>query len=314
MFTQFLEAINLGTLATRVMTYLPKFISAILLAFLFWIIIRVLSKITRRALERTAVPTQAQRLLHRMVKYIMVIIAALTVADQLGINITSLIAGVGIAGLALSFAAQDTIANLFSGVAIVIDRNFKEGDWISIGDMHAIVTEIRLRTTVLTTFDNETVVLPNKNLAQERVINYTLTPKIRVRVPVGIAYKEDTQKAREVMLSTLEGDDRVMASPAPTVLVTSLGDSSVNLEMRFWTEDSLQKYSLAWEYTEKVKKALDAAGIEIPFPHMQVFLEDSAGIKRLAQPAEKEAAKKAAGSETAGSGGISAVGAKSKSP
>lgn len=282
MYKQFLEAVNFDALATRLMAYLPKFLSALLLILLFWIIIRAVNKLVRKGLEKTQISDHAQRLLQRFVKYVVVIIATLTVADQLGINIASLIAGVGIAGLALSFAAQDTIANFISGIAIIIDQPFKEGDWISIGDMHASVSEIRLRTTVLTTFDNETAVVPNKSLAQERVINYTLTPKIRVRVPVGIAYKEDMQKAREVMLSTLDGDKRVMANPAPSVLVTSLGDSSVNLEMRFWTEDAVQKYPLSWEYTEKCKNALDAAGIEIPFPHMQVFVEDTDGIKRLA--------------------------------
>lgn len=282
MYEQFLNAVKFDVLATLVMGYMPKLISAILLILLFWIIIRTFNKVVCRALERSKMSEHARRLLQRFVKYIVVIIATLTVADQLGINIASLIAGVGIAGLAFSFAAQDTIANFISGVAIIIDQPFKEGDWISIGNMHASVSEIRLRTTVLTTFDNETAVLPNKQLAQERVINYTLTPKIRARVPVGIAYKEDVQKAREVMLGTLEGDDRVMTHPAPTVVVTSLGDSSVNLEMRFWTEDAVQKYPLAWEYTEKCKNALDAAGIEIPYPHMQLFVEDTAGVKRLA--------------------------------
>ncbi len=282
MVEQFLGAIHFDALAASAMGYMPKFLSAILLILLFWIIIRTMNKVIRRALERTHMSEHAQRLLQRFVKYIVVVIATLTVADQLGINIASLIAGVGIAGLAFSFAAQDTIANFISGVAIIIDQPFKEGDWISIGNMHASVSEIRLRTTVLTTFDNETAVVPNKQLAQERVINYTLTPKIRVRVPIGIAYKEDIQNARQVMLSTLAGDDRVMSSPPPAVLVTSLGDSSVNLEMRFWTEDSVQKYPLSWEYTEKCKKALDSAGIEIPFPHMQVFVEDTDGVKRLA--------------------------------
>ncbi|MFO7838023.1 MAG: mechanosensitive ion channel family protein [Desulfosalsimonadaceae bacterium] len=282
MFQRILEAINFDALAASVMGYMPKFLSAILLILLFWIIIRTMNKVIRRALERTHMSEHARRLLQRFVKYIVVVIATLTVADQLGINIASLIAGVGIAGLAFSFAAQDTIANFISGVAIIIDQPFKEGDWISIGNLHASVSEIRLRTTVLTTFDNETAVVPNKQLAQERVINYTLTPKIRVRVPVGIAYKEDMQKAREVMLNTLAGDDRIMSSPPPAVLVTSLGDSSVNLEMRFWTENPVQKYPLSWEYTEKCKKALDSAGIEIPFPHMQVFVEDTEGVKRLA--------------------------------
>lgn len=191
--------------------------------------------------------------------------------------------GAGIAGLALSFAAQDTIANVISGIAIIIDRPFKQGDLISIGgDMRASVTDIRLRTTVLTTLDNETVVVPNKQLAQERVVNYTLTPRIRVRVPIGIAYKEDMQSAREALLKTVEGDDRLLGNPPPTVLVINLGDSSVNLELRFWTEDSILKFPLMWEYTEKCKRALDNAGIEIPFPHLQLFLENNEGLRLLA--------------------------------
>ncbi len=288
MIEEFLGAINLDALAARLTAYIPKFISAILLILLFWIIIRALNRVTRAALERTGMSVHAQRLLLRFMKYAVVMIAVLTVADQLGINIASLIAGVGIAGLALSFAAQDTIANFISGVAIIVDQPFKEGDWISVGGVHASVSEIRLRTTVLTTFDNETLVMPNKNLAQERVINFTLTPKIRVRVPVGIAYKEDIDRAREIMLGTLEGDSLVMRDPAPSVHVAGLGDSSVNLEMRFWTEDAVQKYPLTWKYTEKCKNALDAAGIEIPFPHMQVFVEDTDGIKRLARSSDRK--------------------------
>ena len=148
--------------------------------------------------------------------------------------------------------------------------------------MRASVTDIRLRTTVLTTLDNETVVVPNKQLAQERVVNYTLTPRIRVRVPIGIAYKEDMQSAREALLKTVEGDDRLLGNPPPTVLVINLGDSSVNLELRFWTEDSILKFPLMWEYTEKCKRALDNAGIEIPFPHLQLFLENNDGLRLLA--------------------------------
>lgn len=168
-------------------------------------------------------------------------------------------------------------------MAIIIDRPFKEGDWIAVGDMHASVAKIRLRTTTLTTFDNETVVVPNKQLAQERVVNFTLTPKARVRVSVGIAYKEDIQGAREVILSTLEGDARILPDPAPSVVVTGLGDSSVNLQLRFWTEDPNQKYGLMWEYTEKCKQALDQADIEIPFPHLQLFLEQTRAVETLAK-------------------------------
>jgi small conductance mechanosensitive channel len=277
-----MQFIDFKTLATRIVAYLPNILGAVLLALLFWALNRVVKRMATTALEKTRISVEARDLLVRFASYAVAVIAVLTVADQLGINITSLVAGVGIAGLALSFAAQDTIANLISGIAIIIDRPFKQGDWISIGDMHASVTEIRLRTTVLTTFDNETVVVPNKQLAQERVVNYTLTPRIRDRVPMGIAYKEDMQSAREVLLKTVEGDDRLLADPPPTVLVKNLGDSSVNLELRFWTEDSILKFPLMWEYTEKCKRALDKAGIEIPFPHLQLFLENNEGLRLLA--------------------------------
>ena len=283
-----LELADLEAISTKIVGYLPNIVGAILILLLFWLVSLIIRKALLGGLKRTQVAPDAQKLLTRFVKYLIVVIAALTVADQLGIDVTSLVAGLGIAGLALSFAAQDTIANLISGVAILIDRPFKQGDWISLGDMHASVTDIRLRTTVLTTFDNETVVVPNKDLAQQQVVNYTLTPRIRVRVPVGIAYKEDTEAARKVMLSTVDGDDRILTDPAPAVLVTSLGDSSVNLELRFWTEDSITKFPLMWEYTEKCKRALDAADIEIPFPHLQLFLEKSEGLKALTGSRESE--------------------------
>ena len=185
-------------------------------------------------------------------------------------------------GLALSFAAKDTIGNIISGITIIIDGLFKEGDWILMGDMHATVTDIRMRTTVLTTFDNETVVVPNQQLAQERIVNYTMTPKSRVKVSIGIAYKEDISRARNIMLETVKRDDRILTDPKPVVIVKGLGASSVNMQLRFWTEDPLLNFALRWEYTETCKVALDQAGIEIPFPHMQLFLEKTKGLQVLA--------------------------------
>lgn len=281
MIDKLLESIDFEAIGTRLVAYLPNLGFALFLVVVFWIVAVVARRATASALRRTRVDDYAAGLIQRLLRYVIVIIALLTIADQLGIDVTSLIAAVGIAGLALSFAAQDTIANLISGVAIAVDRPFREGDWISIGDLHASVTKIRLRTTVLSTFDNETVVVPNQQLAQERVINYTLTPRIRVRVGVGIAYKENIDRAREVLLSTVEGDERILDDPAPMVLTKSLGDSSVNMELRFWTEDSLTRFPLQWEYTETCKKALDAADIEIPFPHRQLFLEKSEGLAEL---------------------------------
>lgn len=283
MFERFLHFVDVQSLLTRMMAYLPNIVTALLLIVVFIIVHAVIQRGTKTVLVRAKTSPHAQNILLRFIKYAIVVFAFLTIADQLKINVSSLIAGVGIAGLAISFAAQDTISNIISGVAIIIDRPFQEGDWISIGDMHASVTEIRLRTTVLTGFDNETVVVPNKQLSQERIVNYTLTPKIRVRVSIGIAYKEDMEKARKIMLETVQGDDRILADPAPVAIVTGLGDSSVDMQLRFWTNDPLLKFPMTWQYTEKCKAALDRAGIEIPFPHMQLFLEKTDALKMLAE-------------------------------
>lgn len=282
MFERFMQFIDVQSLITKLLSYLPNILTAVLLIIVFLIIHAVVQRGTKTVLVRVKTSLHAQNILLRFIKYGIFIFAFLTIAGQLKINVSSLIAGVGIAGLAISFAAQDTISNIISGVAIIIDRPFQEGDWISIGEMHASVAEIRLRTTVLTGFDNETIVVPNKQLSQERIVNYTLTPKIRVRVLIGIAYKEDMRKVREIMLETIKGDDRIMPDPAPVVIVTGLGDSSVGMELRFWTMDPLKKYPLTWEYTEKCKRVLDQAGIEIPFPHMQLFLEKTDAVKMLA--------------------------------
>ena len=275
-----------STLYSKFIGYLPDLAVSILLVGVFWGLLLIARRLVQGALRRANVPDTMQSLVSRFVKYGVVILAAVTIAGQLRINVTSLVAGLGIAGLAISFAAQDTISNIISGITLVIDRPFGEGDWVQLGDTHAQVQKLRLRTTVLNTFDGETIVMPNANISQEKVVNYTLTPRSRVRVPVGIAYKEDIREARRVMLSTVEGDDRLEEEPEPVVVVTGLGDSSVNLELRFWATDAMQKFPLMWEYTEKCKRALDEADIEIPFPHLQLFLERSEGLSELSQPAQ----------------------------
>lgn len=281
MFAELWQKLDVEALVTQVVSYLPNVVAALVLVIVFWIILVISRKAVNAALRRARVPESVRGLCTRFLKYGVVIIAALSIAHNLGFNITSVVAGLGIAGLAISLAAQDTVTNIIAGITLAVDRPFKRGDWVSIGDVHASVTEMRLRTTVLTTFDNETMVMPNKDLASQRIVNYTLTRRIRVRVPVGIAYKENVAEARKVMLATTQGDERILADPEPRVIVQELGDSSVNLEMRFWTEEPWDMYPLRWEYIEKCKRALDEADIEIPFPHLQMFLERSEGLSDL---------------------------------
>lgn len=273
---------DIQKLSDLLVGYLPNLFSALVLVVLFWIGNRLAVKTLETTFSRMKIDPQAAALLVRGASAGIFVFALLTVADQLQINIKSLLAGVGVMGLAISFAAKDTVSNIISGVVLIIDRPFRQGDWIALGDIHATVSQIRLRTTVLTTFDNETVVVPNQKISQERIINYTLTPKIRVKVSVGIAYKEDIATVKAILLDLVKGDDRILPDPAPNVVLTGLDASSVNLQLRFWIENPSDKFSFQSGYTEKAKNALDRAGIEIPFPHLQLFVEDSKGVRVLA--------------------------------
>jgi len=287
MFDQLLQKLDVSTILTKLVAYVPNLIAAVILVCVFWVIFKMTKRLGAAAMRRAKVPEEARDIVVRFFGYFVITVAMLTIASQLGIKITSMVAGLGVIGLAISFAAQDTVANVISGITLLIDRPFKKGDWICFGDIHASVTEVKLRTTVLTSFDNETIVVPNKSLAQKLIRNFTLTPRIRVKVPIGIAYKENIQVAREVLLATIKGDERILATPEPVVIVAGLGDSSINLELRFWTEDPLMQYSLQWEYTEHCKRGLDDAGIEIPFPHSQIFLERSSGLLELTKSLSK---------------------------
>lgn len=292
MFSKLLSSLDTKTLSTIIIGYLPNLFMAMILFFLFWFANKLIQQVLNSFMKKMKVEKEPSNLLLRGAKIGLYIFAFLTIADQLQINIKSLLAGVGVVGLALSFAAKDTISNIISGIVIIIDRPFKEGDWVLLGSLDATVTQIRLRTTVLTTFNNETVVVPNQQISQERIINYTITPKIRVKIPIGIAYKESISAARTALLETTKDDTRILQSPLPIVIVKDLGDSSVNLQLRFWIENSDDQYEFIYEYTEKCKLALDKVGIEIPYPHVQMFMEDTKGIRLLSNAATSESSDK----------------------
>jgi small conductance mechanosensitive channel len=288
MLSKLSNILDVKILSNLVIGYLPNVFMAIILFFLFWFANKLIQQLFGSFLKKMKVEKEPTNLLLKGARVGLYIFAFLTIADQLQINIKSLLAGVGVIGLALSFAAKDTVGNIISGIVIIIDKPFKEGDWVSLGSLDATVTQIRLRTTVLTTFNNETVVVPNQQISQERIINYTITPKIRVKIPISIAYKESISAARTVLLETTKGDTQILQDPLPRVIVTDLGGSGVNLQLRFWIENSDDQYTFIFKYTEKCKIALDKAGIEIPYPHLQLFVEDTKGIRVLSKSASSD--------------------------
>jgi small conductance mechanosensitive channel len=238
------------------------------------------------ALKRSGV---AEALIHLLINklfhYTILVFGLVMALDQMGVNVTAALAGVGVAGIAVGFAAQDTLTNIIAGITIFVDQPFKVGDWIKTGDMYGKVSEITLRTTRIRTNRNTWVVIPNHALIDSTLENHSKKGGMRVDVPVGIAYKEDIDRARKVLVEAVRGLPDQWRDMAPEVAVVGLGNSSVDLQVRVWIENPGRLRPTEASIVERSKKALDAAGIEIPFPHLQLFLDDvkDPAAKQLAQ-------------------------------
>jgi small conductance mechanosensitive channel len=269
------ELIDVKELLTAVVAFVPKVGAALLVLVAFWLIYRVSRPGLRAALHKADFH---EALIHLMVdnlyRYAIMIVSLVMAADQLGINVGAALAGLGVVGIALGFAAQDSVANVISGIMIFWDKPFIVGDWIRTEGNSGKVTEITLRSTRIRTNRNTYVVIPNKSVIDAVLENYSKHGELRIDVPVGIAYKEDIRQAREVLLEAVRRIPGVMAQPQPDVVVESLGDSSVNLLVRAWIETADEMQPKTFVVVEASKLALDAAGIQIPYPHLQLFVDD----------------------------------------
>lgn len=251
-------------------------LQALFAFLLLFVIYRLLYLTLEQTLDRSeSIEPGLQSLLLKTFRVVMFFFIGTVVLDQVGVNVAVLVGGLGIAGVIAGFAARDSLENFISGVTILVDKPFRVGDYIEIDDQYGQVDEITLRSTRIRTVRNRIMVLPNTEMITSKVMNHTKRNVLRIDIPFGIAYKEFPDEAREVLLPLFEDDDRVLSEPSPTVVVTEMSDSSVDMALRFYTRDPSQEVPLRWEYTEKVREALRDADIEIPFPHRQLFLDEA---------------------------------------
>lgn len=277
----------IGAFQGEVIGFALKLVVALVVLAVFVGIYRLVAAALRPVFERSALQADAAELMLAILKYGLLGFGVILALDQLGFNVMGLVAGLGIAGLALGFAAKDTLANFIAGITILWDRPFRVGDRVEIDGEFGQVKSITLRSTRIHTNENMVVIIPNNLVVNSKVINHTMQASLRIAVPFGIAYKDDIDQARTAVLALVEGDDHVRERPAPEVVLTELAESSVNFELRFWIKDPHTEVPLELEYREKIKKALDRAGIEIPFPHLSIFVEKLPGGEQKA-PAGQE--------------------------
>jgi len=203
------------------------------------------------------------------------IILLISVASVLGVKTTSFIAVLGSAGLAIGLAIQGSLSNLAGGVLILLLRPFKVGDFIEVSGTSGTVNRIMLFHTVLNTIDNRIVFLPNGPLANSNIINFSAEATRRIDYNLGISYKDDLRKGKELLMNLALAESRILKEPAPEVMVASLGDSSVILRLRVWVETP-NFWPVMFSLTEKSKLACDEQGLNIPFPQRDVHLFTSA--------------------------------------
>ncbi len=273
---------NIRDLVVTVLAFIPRLLGTLIFLFVFWLIYRGIRKIAMGSMKKGDVDTSIRDMLGTLIKWTVMGFGIVIACNQLGIPIVAMLTGVSIIGLAVGFAAQETLANFIAGIVIFLDKPFKVGDWIAIDSEFGQVRRVTFRSTRVLTLDGDIIVFPNTQMLNHKVANHSTNPMNRVTVPIGIAYKESIDNAREVLLVGPNNDPRICRTPAPEVIVHDCGDSSINLQLRFWIEDESIEHRIGYEMMEKSKKALDAAGIEIPFPHLQLFLEDTKALGKLA--------------------------------
>jgi small conductance mechanosensitive channel len=256
-----------------IISCVPKLFAAVFLFGIFWVIYRFVRRVVIGGMTRAGVDESIRDMLASLLKWSILGFGLVIAGNQIGIQIAALLTGVSIIGLAVGFAAQETLANFIAGIVIFWDKPFKVGDWVEIEGVYAQVKRVTFRSTRLLAANGDMIVFPNTSMLSGKLCNRTSNPKTRVKVEIGIAYKESIADARGVLLGTTDGDARICADPPPAVAVTACADSSVNLALFFWTTDESLEGTLRCEYLEKAKNALDTAGISIPFPHMQLIVD-----------------------------------------
>ena len=234
-----------------------------------------LTSLARSIMKRSGMDDMLRKFIGNILFALLMTFVAIAAISKLGIQTASLVAVIGAAGLAVGLALQGSLANFAAGVLMIIFRPYKLGDLVEIaGDgTQGFVEVVDVFTTVLRLPDKTKIIVPNGQVMANTIINFTDAEKRRMELVVGIGYSDDIDKARDAIMATIKQSEYVLNDPAPQVTVAELGDSSVNLAVRPWVP--AEKYAPAsHELNERVKKALDAAGVSIPFPQRDLHIID----------------------------------------
>ena len=234
----------------------------------------IIGKVIRANVHRIMkekIPITTLIVVEKMVYYVIIFIGFMVALPYIGLSLSGLLMAGGILGIVIGFASQTVVSNLISGIFLLIEKPMKVGDGVNIGDVSGVVEDIRILSTTVRTYDGVYVRLPNDKVFSSNIQNYVAHEARRFGYTVGISYKDDAEKAIEIIKKLLDEHPLVLKEPSPTIFVEELGDSSVNLTIKVWAPSS-HWYGVYTEMLWKIKVALEKEGIEIPFPQRVVHM------------------------------------------
>ena len=272
-----IKKLNIETLIVK---HGLQVIYAIVALIIGWFLANFINHLIKKALHKGLKDLALANFLSSLVNVALKIILFIIVASILGINTTSFAAILGAAGLAIGLALQGSLSNFAGGILILVLKPFQIGGFIEAKGMTGTVKSIQIFYTLLNTTDNKLIIIPNGELSNSPITNYSREPIRRVDITIGISYGDDIRTAKEIMSKTAtahplvlkEGEEKAPSNP--TIIVTSLGDSSVNIAVRSWAK-TLDYWTVHNDLIEELKYKMDEAGIEIPFPQRTVWMKNS---------------------------------------
>ncbi len=252
--------------------YTPKLILAVITLIVGLRLIRLVTKGMEKLMDKNGMDVSLRPFLKGMLSILLKAVLVISVLGMIGIEMTSFIAILGAASLAIGMALSGTLQNFAGGVMILVFKPFKVGDYIEAQGYSGSVKEIQIFNTILSTPDNRRIIIPNGGLSTGSMVNYSAEEKRRVDFVFGIGYDDDIDKAKEVIRSVAQSHDKVLADPEPFIAVKELADSSVNFAVRLWV-NAADYWDVHFYMNEMVKKEFDKQNISIPYPQTDVHIQ-----------------------------------------
>lgn len=260
---------------TNFVGFLPNLIAGIVIFVLTLIGSGFIAKWVRKVVKKKVSNLEVLQLISRLTRWSVLIVGTILALDQVNFNVTGFIAGLGVAGFTIGFALQDIAKNFISGVLLLYRQPFSIGERVMVSDYKGEVKEINVRDTVIQTLDGELVIIPNRDVYENPIINLTHTRIRRRKIVIGLGYEQDVERAERLFLDAIKSIPEVVTDPPPTIRADSLGDSALTLEALFWVDQ--KKHDFLQVHSKVVKAILQSAeenNINLPYPVQTVLLRN----------------------------------------